>query len=69
MVTISFSSIAPDEELAVIPQLRRQFVIGHCSGREPDDFPQQMIEPNHALLFKGELRSLPDGFPEIDIRP
>ena len=36
--------------------------------REPDNLTEEMVEPNDALLFKSDLRSLFDGLNQIDRR-
>ena len=43
-----------------------QCFIGHGPRCQPDNFSQEMIEPNDALLFKSDLCSLLDGFRQIE---
>ncbi len=59
---------APNEEMPIIAQPCRQFVVGDRARREPDDFTQKLIEAHHALLFKGDPLSLPNRFLESEGR-
>ena len=52
---------APDQKLAIIAELFSHLIIGNGPRREPDNLTEEMVEPNDALLFKSDLRSLLDG--------
>ncbi len=57
-----------DQKLAIIAELFSHLIIGNGPRREPDNLTEEMVEPNDALLFKSDLRSLLNGLKEIDRR-